>query len=637
MIRSFSISPVLLHLYPFKTILHKTNLEKLLMAAHGDFKTIPEMYEYLSKKYLNIPDKYVMKSKIEDEWVGINYSQFKEHTDNFAFGLAALGVHRSAKVAIVAENRPEWVFSDMAILSLGAVDVPMYPSLTAESVQFILNNSESIGVIVSNKFQLNKILKVRENCYHLKFIIVMNEKDMIKDYASLYTFKDIQEMGIIFKQNHPNYLTESIEKINKHDLCTIIYTSGTTGEPKGVMLTHNNILSNVKSAHEVLPITDKDTFLSYLPLCHIFERMAGYYTAFSCGGTVCYAESIEAVAKNLIEVKPTIMTSVPRLFERIYGKIIKNVESQPASKQKIFHWAINVGKKSAQNKKEGKSSIILSLQYKIADKLVFQKLREKTGNNLRYFISGGAALAKDLGEFFEAIGIIILEGYGLTESSPVIAVNRPESYKFGTVGPQFGGVEVKIASDGEILAKGPNIMPGYYKNKKETDAVIKDGWLHTGDIGKFDEDGNLMITDRKKHLFKMSSGKYIAPTHIESIYQSSKYIDQFVLIGDRRVFLSALIVPDFESLKEYADSQKIAYSSDEELVNKKEIYELIEKDLSKFQKKLANYEKVRKFTLLGKPFTLETGEITPSLKVKRKFVEEKFSSSIEKMYEDYNR
>ncbi|HKJ80858.1 MAG TPA: long-chain fatty acid--CoA ligase, partial [Ignavibacteriaceae bacterium] len=401
----------------------------------------------------------------------------------------------------------------------------------------------------------------------------------------------------------------------------------------GVMLTHWNILSNSKAALEILPIHATDVWLSFLPLCHIFERMGGYYTGFASGGTMCYAEGIEAVATNLMEVKPTLMTSVPRLFERIYSKVIRNVESQSPSKQKIFYWALNVGKNYAQAQKSEKVSAALSIQYKLANKLVLQKIREKTGGNLRFFISGGAALARELGEFFEALGIIIIEGYGLTESSPVITANRLDDFKFGSVGKVMPGVEVKIAPDGEILARGPNIMQGYYKNKKETDSVLKDGWLHTGDIGVFDADGFLVITDRKKHLFKTTAGKYIAPTPIENLFVSSKFIEQFVLIGDSRMFLSALIVPDFESVREYADSHKIPYTSNEDLAKNSEIYKLIEKDMTKFQKQLANYEKVRKFVLLEKPFSIETGEITPSMKIKRKFVEERYRNLIEEMYD----
>jgi long-chain acyl-CoA synthetase len=602
------------------------------MAVLKDFRTIPELFEFLTEDYGKNSDRFVMMRKVNDKYEGITYPQFREQTEIFALGLAALGVKQGDKVAIISENRPEWVYSDMAILGLGAVDVPLYPSLTAESIEFILNNSDSKGVIVSTKFQLNKLLKIKNNLKFTNFIILLNEKDMIPDEPSLYTFSDVQAMGEIFRQNHPHYFKDARKHIKENDLCTIIYTSGTTGEPKGVMLTHNNILSNVKAAHEVLPISNSDVFLSFLPLCHIFERMGGYYTAFSTGGIVAYAESIETVAQNMLEVHPTILTTVPRLFERIYSKIIKNVESQPSSKKKIFYWAIEVGKKYARAKKQKNFAPHLAVQYRIADKLVFQKLKSKMGGNLRFFISGGAALSKELGEFFEAVGVMIIEGYGLTESSPVIAANKLDDYKFGSVGKPFPGVEVKIAIDGEILARGPNIMQGYYKNKKETQETIINGWLHTGDIGMFDSDGFLVITDRKKHLFKTSTGKYIAPTPIENIFLSSRYIDQFVLVGDRRMFLSALIVPDFESIKEYADANKIPYSEVKDLITRKEIYTLVEQDISKLQKSLANYERIRKFKLLDHNFTLESGEVTPSLKLRRKFIEDRYHHLIDEMY-----
>ncbi|HCY77097.1 MAG TPA: long-chain fatty acid--CoA ligase [Ignavibacteriales bacterium] len=607
------------------------------MAQLNYLTTVPRLYYHLTEEYSKETNNFVLKYKVAGKYVGITYDQLKEETDSFAFGLASLGIKKDDKIAIIAENRPEWVYSDFAILGLGAIDVPLYPSLTAESIEFILNNSESKAIIVSTKFQLNKVMKFRDKCKSLKFIILLNEKDFDDKNKDLMTFKKVQELGKGFKNEHPSLLKDNLDKIKPDEVCTIIYTSGTTGEPKGVVLTHHNILSNVQAALDCFPIGNTDVFLSFLPLCHIFERMAGYYTAFSAKCTVCYAESIETVAQNLIDVKPTIMTSVPRLFERIHSKIIKNVDSQPLKKQKIFYWAMDVGVRYAEYKKTGNIPFSFALKHKLADKLVFSKLREKTGGNLRFFISGGAALPLYLGKFFEAIGIIIVEGYGLTESSPVICANRVEDFKFGTVGKPFPGVEIKIASDGEILARGPNIMQGYYKNKKETDATIKDGWLYTGDIGVFDGDGFLMITDRKKHLFKTSAGKYIAPNPIESMFLASKYIDQFVLIGDRRMFLTALIVPDFEAVKEYADAHKIPYDKVEDLVRDEQIYKMLDKEMDQFQKKLANYEKVRKFVLLDRPFSIESGEITPSLKIKRKYVEERYQDLIEQMYQSLDR
>ena len=605
------------------------------MAILKSCKTITELYRFITEEYGPTANKDFLRYKINGTYQGISYTRVKEETDLFAFGLAALGIKREDKIAIISENRPEWIYADFAALSLGAIDVPMYPSLTSASIEFILNNSETKVVIVSNKFQLNKILKIIDKCRHIKYIIILNEKDFDPSIDYLYTFRHVQDKGKQYQIDNPKLLAENQDLVKEKDTCTIIYTSGTTGEPKGVVLTHGNIMSNVEAALAAYPIDKDDVFLSFLPLCHIFERMAGYYTAVSSGAMICYAESIEAVANNLLEVKPTLLTTVPRLFERIYSKIIKNVEVQSVQKQKIFYWALETGRKYAQAKKENNLSAALSIKHKLANKLVLKKIQEKTGGNLRFFISGGAPLSRELGEFFEAVGIIILEGYGLTESSPVISGNRIDDYKFGTVGKPFPGMDVKIAHDGEILVKGPNVMQGYFKNRKETEATLKDGWLHTGDIGVFDADGFLMITDRKKHLFKTSAGKYIAPSHIENTFLASKYIDQFVLIGDKRMFLSALIVPDFEAVREYADAHKIPYTTNQDLAQNDTVYKLLENDMSQFQKKLANYERVRKFVLLDKPFTIESGEITPSLKIKRKVVEDKYKEFIENLYEKY--
>lgn len=602
------------------------------MSIYKDFKTISQLFQIMTMEFGKGKERPALKYKSGEQWLGISYDELFRQTELLALGLASLGVKRNDKVSIIAENRPEWVYTDFAVLGLGAVDVPLYPISTSETIEFCVNNSESVGIVVSNKFQLNKVLKVRANCKTLRFIIVMNNEDRSNE-KDVYTFSDVQAKGLEFKNSNSAHFVESMKLCQENETCTIIYTSGTTGEPKGVVLTHKNIISNVKGAHEVFDIGESDTFLSFLPLCHIFERMGGYYTAFSAGSMIAYAESIEKVAQNLKEIQPTIMTAVPRLFERIYSKIKRNVENSPEKKQKIFNWAIELGKEFQVAKKSGHPiPIFLTLKRKLADKLVYHKLREATGGKLRFFISGGAALSRELGQFFEAVGIMIVEGYGLTESSPVLSCNRLNDYKFGTVGKPYPGVEIKIAKDGEILAYGPNIMQGYYKNKKETDETIKDGWLHTGDIGVFDAEGFLIITDRKKHLFKTSGGKYIAPTPIENMFLASKFIDQFILIGDRRMFLSALIVPDYEALKEYADANRIQYQTVEDLVEMKQIYELLEKDLDQFQKKLANFERVRKFAILDKPFTIETGELTPSLKVKRKVIEERYKELIEDMY-----
>ncbi len=606
------------------------------MAILKPFETIPELFKYLTEEYPKGKDNEVLRVKKDGSYQPISYNEFKKQTEELALGLASLGVKHGDKVAIVSENRPEWAYADMGILGLGAIDVPLYPISNADVVEFILNDSASVGVLVSNQFQFNKVMKIREKCSNLRFIVVFNEMD-VSEYEgqNIYTLSQIQEVGRKFGEENPGYFQKTMGLAKKDDLCTLIYTSGTTGEPKGVMLTHWNIMSNVQAAHQAFDMREDDIFLSFLPLSHVFERMAGYYTALSSGASIAYAEGIEKIATNMIEVKPTVMAAVPRLFERIYSKIKRGVDKSPEKKQKIFNWAIEVGMEYAKLKRSYNSvPIALSLKHKLATKLVFKKIQMATGGRMRFIISGGAALARELGEFFEAVGILIIEGYGLTESSPVIAANRLDDYKFGTVGKPFPGVEVKIASDGEILASGPNIMKGYYNNPKETAETIKNGWLHTGDIGVFDAEGFLHITDRKKHLFKTTGGKYIAPQPIENMFLASKYIEQFVIIGDRRMFVTALIVPDYEALKEYADSHRIQYKDEKELVHMKQINEMLEKELAQFQRKLSAYEKIRKFTVLDKPFTIEGGELTPKLSVKRKVIEERYKDLIEDMYKD---
>jgi long-chain acyl-CoA synthetase len=399
------------------------------------------------------------------------------------------------------------------------------------------------------------------------------------------------------------------------------------------MLTHANLCSNIISASQMLPIGPEDLLLSFLPLSHSFERMAGYYTCFSCGATIAFAESVETVRDNMVEIRPTVLTTVPRLFERIHSRVLKQVDSGSRLKRRIFSWAIAVGRAYAMAKRARKVSPVLAFKRAIADRLVYSKLRERTGGRLRFFVSGGAALGKEFGEFFEAVGLKIIEGYGLTESSPVITVNPFENYKFGAVGVPIQGVEVKIANDGEILARGPNIMKGYWNNPlATTETLDEDGWLHTGDIGHVDVEGFLYVTDRKKHLFVSSGGKNIAPQPIENLFLSSKYIEQFMLVGDRRMFLTALIVPDFDALKEYADSHRIQYMNNADLTIHPKINELIEKNIADIQKDLANYERVRRFTLLDRQFSIEDGELTPTQKVRRKIIEERYAHLIERMY-----
>jgi len=602
------------------------------MSIAVPFTTIVEMFVKLTDKYAGSQRPFLLRKK-EGTYQPIRYTEFRDQVAQFAHGLMQLGIRQGDRVAILSENRPEWIMTDLAVLSIGAIDVPIYPSQTAKQIEYIIKDSSSVAIVVSNSFQLAKAVKVKKELGALKYIIIMNEPTADTP-PDVLAFQSIMQRGEDGHRKNPALLADTVRTVKASDLCTIIYTSGTTGDPKGVMLTHDNFASNMKSSSQVITISETDLLLSFLPLCHVFERMAGYYTAMSCGATIAYAESIDTVADNLLEVKPTIVCSVPRLFERMYNRIARRVEKDKPIKQKIFYWAVKTGREYHVARKENRVSTTLKLRHRLADKLVFSKLRERTGGRIQYFVSGGAALPRELGEFFEAVGILIIEGYGLTESSPVIAANRLDAYKFGSVGMPIPGVEVKIAEDGEILSRGPNIMKGYYNNKKATEeAIDKDGWLHTGDIGLFDGQGFLYITDRKKHLFVSSGGKNIAPQPIENLFAGNDLIDQFILLGDKRMFLSALIVPDFDVLKEYADSHNIPYKDVKELAKNHEINQLIEKRIQATQKDLANYEKVRRFALLDEPLTIENGGLTPTMKIKRRVVEERYKDLIESLYQ----
>lgn len=602
------------------------------MAVAVQFSTIPEMFQRLCDRFADA-DRPVLMHKEETGYAGISYRDLKERVELFANGLASLGVRKGDRVAIISENRPEWAISDLAIVSLGAVDVPVYPTMTAKQNEFIFNDAGVKLAIVSNQFQLNKVIRVIDDVKSLEKVIIMSEKGAALDGRTL-AFSSVMDMGRSYRAENPGHLSAAMATVRPDDLLTLIYTSGTTGNPKGVMLTHSNLASNIVASAQVIEFGVGDTLLSFLPLSHSFERMAGYYTALSCGATIAYAESVETVRDNMLEVKPTIVTTVPRLFERIYSRVLKQVDSGSPAKKKIFHWAIGVGKQYALARRKGKVSPLLAAQHALADRLVYSKLRERTGGRMKFFVSGGAALAREFGEFFEAVGLKIIEGYGLTETSPVISCNRIDNYKWGAVGLPIPGVEVRIAADGEILSRGPNVMKGYWNNHLATAEVIdSEGWLHTGDIGHTDEEGFIHITDRKKHLFVSSGGKNIAPQPIENLFLSSKYIEQFMLIGDRRMYLTALIVPDFDALKEYADSNGLPYSDNVELAKHPKVNSLIESEINHIQRDLANFERVRRFTLLDRQFTIEDGELTPTQKVRRKAIEERYRNIIEGMYE----
>lgn len=596
-----------------------------------EFDTVAQLFENITNHFAG-EVRPILMHKVDGKYRSISYALLREWSDDFACGLAALGASSGDRVALLSENRPEWVVADMGMIRIGCVNVAPYPMFTAKQIHFMLADAGVRIAIVSNQLQLNKILKIADDLPSLERIIVMAGSARCDDRRTI-RYDDVVKKGRGYRSGAPGFLPERVRRIVPDDLLTIIYTSGTTGTPKGVMLTHRNLVSNIRDSASCIPFTQEDTILSFLPLCHSYERMAGYYTAMACGATIAYAESIESVPDNLLEIRPTVVTTVPRLFERIYARVQKQTGEGPALRRALFSWAERTGIQRVRARSRGGGSWSLRIRHAVADTLVFRRIRERTGGRIRFFVSGGAALAPHLGEFFEAAGLHIIEGYGMTESSPVICANRLDDFKFGTVGKPIPHVAVTIAPDGEILVRGPNVMRGYWNDPRSTREVIdEEGWLRTGDIGMIDSDGFLVITDRKKNMFVSSGGKNIAPQHIENLFLRSNVIEQFVLIGDGRSYLTALIVPKFDVIKEYARSRGIGFVDEEELVRRGEIRMLVEAELALLQKDLATYERVRRFTLLGRPLTIENGEITPLHKVRRKVVEEKFRGAIDQMY-----
>ncbi|NOZ12779.1 MAG: long-chain fatty acid--CoA ligase [Acidobacteria bacterium] len=567
----------------------------------------------------------------------ISALEMKERVEKIGNGLISLGLEFDGKVGILSHNRWEWAAADLGTITAGAADVTIYPTLLPDQVEYILKDSEATMLFVENLTQYEKVKKIRKNCKKLKYIIVMdNTKTDEKDSMTL---DELMEKGAEYREkNGADEYRKRAESRKADDLLTLIYTSGTTGNPKGVMLTHGNLASNCIAAGTAVLGEDyydaNDIALSFLPLSHVLERMAGYYLILLLGGCIAYAESIETVPQNMVEVKPTLMVSVPRLYEKMYARIMDMALSGSGLKKKIFFWAVSVGQAASPVlARNGRPSGALGFKYKIAHKLVFSKLQEKTGGRLKFFISGGAPLGREIAEFFLAADLKILEGYGLTETSPVITVNVLKLIKPGTVGPAIPGVEVKIAEDGEILCKGPNVMRGYYNREADTKEVLEpDGWFHTGDIGHLDQDNYLVITDRKKELIVTSGGKNVAPAPIENSLKAIKYVSQAVLIGDKRKFISALIVPDFEALEKWAARNGITYSSISELLKNDKVLDLYNRKIENVNKDLARYEQVKKFTLLEEEMTLETGELTPTLKVKRRIVNERHKDVIDRLY-----
>lgn len=523
------------------------------------------------------------------------------------------GVKKGDKVAIMSNNRPEWVVSDIAIMSLGAVVVPVYPTLSQEDMAYILKDSDSVIGIMELKQHVDFARTYIEAGNELKIISIQENPDE----TSFSSIVGTASSDDSFDSN----------SLSHDDVASIVYTSGTTGDPKGVMLTHGNFLSNVEDIQDALPLSVSDRVLSFLPLSHVFERTAGYYTVLAIGGQIYYAESITSVAQDMLLAKPTVLVSVPRLYEKIQAKIVAGLTG---AKKPLFHSASNFGLKYGKFG-DKKSSVFHNIILKLWDKLVFSKIRQKTGGHLRFFVSGGAPLGKELGNFFRAVGLLIIEGYGQTETSPVVACNRPDAFKMGSIGLPLKHVEVKLAEDGELLVRGPNIMKGYYKKPDKTDETVsKEGWLHTGDIAKIDDDGFVFIIDRKKDLIVLSNGKNIPPQLIEKQVAMSQFISQVVVTGEGKNYITALIVPDYERIQTVFPN--LADIDSEALAGHEDVMTLIQNELDQQCVGFSRYEKIKKFTLLGRELTQEYGELTPTLKPKRKVVKDKYGDLIQAMY-----
>ncbi|MCD6150593.1 MAG: long-chain fatty acid--CoA ligase [Deltaproteobacteria bacterium] len=596
----------------------------------------------LVQMFFDQVDRYgndrAMMVKRGGAYADISWNEWAEEVRHIAAGLLSRGLQPGDKVALLSENRPEWAFIDLAILNTGGADVPVYPTNRPSQVVYIVNDSESAVIFVSTEEQLRKVLEVKKSCSRLKTIVVIDHgvDDALLADESVITLSFLEAEGKSWLQQNPGKLDEFKAQIKADDLATIIYTSGTTGDPKGVMLTHENFYRNCQGSATRNEVNHDDIALSHLPLSHVLERMSGYYLMIYVGATIAYAEAIDTVPLNMEEVGPTIMISVPRLFEKIYAKIYDAALHSSGLKRRLMFWAFGVADKIAVCK-EGKKepSAFLDWQYGLAKKLVFSKMGEKLGGRLRFFVSGGAPLPKKIAEFFYATGYFILEGYGLTETSPVLAVNTPEELKFGTVGKLIPDVQVKIADDGEILAKGPNITPGYYNNPEATRDAFVDGWFCTGDIGNLDDEGYLSITDRKKDLIVTAGGKNIAPQHLENLLKMDEYISEVMLYGDKQRFVSALLVPDYESLEEYALDHDVLYTDIRGLLEDPEIIRLFEQRLEKVQEEneIPHYEQVKKFILLDSDFSMDKEEITPTLKLRRKIVTAKYQQQLDALYE----
>ncbi|PYO41134.1 MAG: long-chain fatty acid--CoA ligase [Gemmatimonadetes bacterium] len=589
-------------------------------------RTLTELFFDAVERYANHPAAF--RYKADGTWRSVTHRAVAERVQALAVGLRELSLGAGEKVAILSETRLEWTLADYACLCIRATDVPIYPTLPANQVEHILRDSGAAAVFCSTAAQVEKIQAVRAGLPALRHIIAFDPQAG----SGVIPLADVEQRGRAGAAKYPRFKEDALA-VRPDDLATLIYTSGTTGQPKGVMLSHGNICSNVNACVEVLRASEDDSCLAWLPLSHILERMVEYYF-LDVGVTINFAESVDTVAPNLVEVHPTIVAGVPRLYEKVYARVLESALSGSALKRRIFLWAKRIGEAWTAHRLAGiPVPLTLRLRHALADRLVFAKLRARTGGRIKFFVSGSAPLAPEVARFFYSAGLPVIEGYGLTETSPVLTLNPLQRLKLGAVGKPIPGVLIKIAPDGEILAKGPNIMRGYYNKPDETrEAIDADGWFHTGDIGELDADGYLKITDRKKDLLKTAGGKYIAPQPIENTVRLNKFVASAVVLGDQRKFPIILIVPNFENLERWAKERGLAYASQADLIRLADVKAKMEREVMGGLRDLAKFEMPKKVVLLERDFTIESGELTPSLKVKRRQVEKNCKDLIDRVY-----
>lgn len=597
------------------------------------YRSVPDMLRNNARVFST---RLALKYRKQGVFVTLTYAAYYERVLMVARGLGKMSVKPGDRIAILSENRAGWVIADMGILCSGAVTVPIYPTNTPEQIEYMINHSGARIIFVSGKFQYSKLLKIRDMIPGVE-LVVSFERFLGDPLLPVTTFYQLSEIDSPISDAEKTEIEAEIDRIKPDDMLTLIYTSGTTGVPKGVMLSHNNILTNTRYLTEQSKVIDSnDILLSFLPLSHILERTAGYYLTICNGALLAFADSVEKVAENMAEIRPTVMICVPRLFEKIYHRILENAHRMSAVKKALFHWGVEVGKKYvAATYIEQQPSTMLSLKYALADRLIFSKIRAKFGGSMKLFCSGGAPLDKTINEFFWVIGIPVFEGYGLTETSPALCFNNFEHIRFGSVGFPLAQTEFKIVEDGEILVKGPQVMLGYYNDPVATAEAMQDGWLKTGDIGYMD-DGFIFITDRKKELIITAGGKNVAPQPIENELKMDKYVSSAFVYGDRKPYLTALIVPNIERLLEFAKEKHIHYYELDDLVMHTPVQKLFEQRLADINSRLATYETIKKFVLLVHDFSIEGGELTPTLKLKRKIIYEKYKHKIEDLYIDHS-